>query len=345
METQQFETVEELVNSDKFCEWVLSNQQSHHAFWTNWQQNNSDKTQMIEAAILLVQQLSFKEISVEESEINQMLNNVITKIDQQEIPTTNPTQRSISKWKFLRIAAAILFLIGASWMSYNKFFSMTIYRTDFGEVKTIQLEDKSTVQLQANSVLKLKKNWMKQTERAVWLDGEAFFSVEKASHSIPEKFKVYTKDFNIEVLGTQFNVLHRAKKKAVVLEEGKIRMQVLDPNNHASKAFDLKPNEMVSYSNKEQLYKKQSTNAQQQTSWKKGLLYLNNTSLTDLTRILEDNFGYRIILKLDTTKEKNIQSVGAINIRNPKLILETIKASFDINITQQKTKTLLLQKE
>ena len=345
METQQFETVEDLISSDKFCEWVLSDQKSHQVFWTNWIQSNPNKTQLLEQANLLVKQLSFKEISVEESEIDQMFNNVVTTIEEQKIPTTLSSQSSISRWKFFRIAAAILFLVGGTWMSYNSFFSMTIYRTAFGEIQTIELADKSTVQLQANSILKLKKNWLKQSERAVWLEGEAFFSIEKARASIPKKFKVYTNDFNIEVLGTQFNVLHRATKKQVVLAEGKIRMEVLNKENQSVKAFDLKPNEMVSYVGNEHIYKKQNTNAKEETSWKKGLLYLNNTSLTDLTRILEDNFGYQITIEFDASKENKIHSVGAININDPKIILETIKASFDIIIIEKEVKTLLLKKE
>lgn len=86
-----------------------------------------------------------------------------------------------------------------------------MYATQYGEQRVVELPDHSVVSLNANSTLRFRNDWSQaNTLREVWLDGEAFFSVQKQEGAAgPAKFIVHTNDLDVEVLGTRFNVSNR----------------------------------------------------------------------------------------------------------------------------------------
>ncbi len=76
----------------------------------------------------------------------------------------------------------------------------TTLQTAISEQITFILPDGSEITLNANSNLRYhKKDW--NNDRTVYLNGEAFFSVEKGN-----TFIVSTENGNVQVLGTRFNV-------------------------------------------------------------------------------------------------------------------------------------------
>ncbi len=112
-------------------------------------------------------------------------------------------------------AAVIIISIGVSFL-----FSDSKISTHYAETKMIYLPDGSSVFLQADSKISFnEKRW--NTERDVKLEGEAYFSVKKGS-----TFTVKTKNGNIKVLGTRFNVLSRAKSFVVACVSGKVRVNI-----------------------------------------------------------------------------------------------------------------------
>ncbi len=113
-----------------------------------------------------------------------------------------------------RIAA--VFLIGFT--IYALFFSnnLTTVETFASQKITIELPDASTVKLNSLSQLSYNKStWKKQ--RAVNLNGEAFFKVAKGS-----QFDVHASPGVVSVLGTQFNIKNRTNYFEVTCFEGKV---------------------------------------------------------------------------------------------------------------------------
>lgn len=95
---------------------------------------------------------------------------------------------------------------------------MQQYATMVGDKETIELPDHSIVELNNSSALEFNKSdW----DRKVYLDGEAFFKVEKGS-----KFTVSTKQGSVSVLGTQFNVMERAGIFEVECLEGMVEVKL-----------------------------------------------------------------------------------------------------------------------
>jgi len=99
-----------------------------------------------------------------------------------------------------KIAASVAIIALAFYFFSTK---TTVYSTQFAEKTSFELPDYSKVNLNADSKITFKeKNW--ETNRNLFLQGEAFFSVKKGS-----KFIVNTKLGSVSVLGTKFNVIVR----------------------------------------------------------------------------------------------------------------------------------------
>jgi transmembrane sensor len=134
--------------------------------------------------------------------------------------------RKINWLKIVAVAAsAVLIVATGVWYFTSNTADSNLYKTGFAQTKKITLPDGSKVTLNANSELKLSADWSVKGDRQVWLDGEAYFEVEKKS-ATHQKFIVHTKDIDVEVLGTKFNVNTRHQKAVVSLEEGKIKLSL-----------------------------------------------------------------------------------------------------------------------
>jgi len=101
--------------------------------------------------------------------------------------------------------------------------NVRVLQTGSGELIKIQLPDGSKVSMNSNTKIQLRKDFGKEGNRIVYLDGEAFFDV---AENKKQKFIVRTKDQSIEVLGTKFNVKSYAKQSETItaLYEGKIQL-------------------------------------------------------------------------------------------------------------------------
>jgi len=114
--------------------------------------------------------------------------------------------------------------------------------TDKGSRTRTLLPDGSTVWLNAGSTLKFINDFEGKT-REVELNGEAFFDVVKMPN---RPFIVHSKDINIRVLGTSFNVrsYDDDSKLEATLFRGKI--EVTRNNDPHSAPIIMRPNEKIS---------------------------------------------------------------------------------------------------
>ncbi|WP_405380680.1 FecR family protein [Maribacter sp. LLG6340-A2] len=130
-----------------------------------------------------------------------------------------PKVFTLSPYKpFLRIAAAIMILLTASFFYLNSL-DNTI-TTAYAENKTITLPDTSEVILNAESELAYnEKKW--DDKRNIELNGEAYFKVAKG-----KKFNVATTNGTVTVLGTQFNVKNRKEYFEVTCFEGLVSVTI-----------------------------------------------------------------------------------------------------------------------
>ena len=126
--------------------------------------------------------------------------------DAQKVIPLNPYKQ------FLRIAAVIAMMLTGSYFYLNSLDKS--FATGLAERAEVTLPDNSEIILNADSKVSFsEKKWNEQ--RAVNLDGEAFFKVAKG-----KKFTVATAAGTVAVLGTQFNVENRDGFFEVTCYEG-----------------------------------------------------------------------------------------------------------------------------
>lgn len=195
------------------------------------------------------------------------------------------------------IAASLLLLVGLFfYISGTPEFlgnREIVYTTGYGERLEVELNDGSSITLNANSELRWREQWRSSGSREAILKGEAFFEVEK-QNGIP--FTVNTDDVAVEVLGTSFNVDSRKEKTAVYLEEGKVNLKLKDEEDPEDIEKDqeviMKPGDQVKYNTKEkkiEILKDQDLITA--ASWKKNVLNFKNKPFSEVLEILRDIYG------------------------------------------------------
>ncbi len=120
-------------------------------------------------------------------------------------------KKVVNLWPYIGVAASIAIILGI--FLFNK---DTSYSSGYGEQLAVTLPDGSEMILNAKSTATFDKNDWKEN-RSVQLTGEAYFKVTKGS-----TFTVNTKNGEIKVLGTQFNVQSQDDFFEVVCYEGKV---------------------------------------------------------------------------------------------------------------------------
>jgi len=123
--------------------------------------------------------------------------------------------------------------------------------------------------------------------RKVHLEGEGYFEVKKDSE---HPFIVSTKDYDVKVLGTKFNVRSYAGDgmTETMLEEGKVAISFSD-----GRRYELTPGQMAMGGNKGKL-KIENVKAGNVVCWKNNVLRFNNTPVKEMIPMLETWYGVKI---------------------------------------------------
>ena len=198
------------------------------------------------------------------------------------------TKRSLVP-AFLRLAAAILILIGVGAVIYiqtNHKSPMELIRVDTGkEANTLikTLNDGSVIYIAQNSLFSFPKEF-KSESRNVELKGEAFFDIA----SNPEKpFIIETGEAFIEVLGTAFSVkTQNGSSFELIVDRGKVKVTLKnDPSHSQLVVAGEKINEV-----RNSLVKTKQL-AGQSNIWYKQRMHFKDESLQNIISVLNRNFN------------------------------------------------------
>lgn len=150
------------------------------------------------------------------------------------------------------------------------------------------LSDGTKVCLNANSTLRFDNDWS-QKERRVFLDGEAYFEV---AHNKERPFIVETNTYDIQVLGTTFNVNAYQKEGnfEVALIEGSVQIN----DKEDQKLLQLNPNEEAVLDNG--YLAKHKTQVKDLTKWTDGILVFNNEPYKTIFKKLEAYYNVEITI-------------------------------------------------
>ncbi|MEK6479974.1 FecR domain-containing protein [Catalinimonas sp. 4WD22] len=288
-------------------------------------------------ADLMDQEINVNSISEEKDADYEKVFERISNHIKQDVPQTSSGTVSLHK-KWYRIAASIsgillLAAIGLLFLNQND----TVYQTAYGETKSINLPDGSSVTLNANSSLLVKNNFSKQRE--VWLDGEAFFEVEKTKNQSDNeyvKFIVHTDRLEVEVIGTSFNVQNWKEKTQVVLKSGKVQLK-----SGENEVLTMEPGDLAEVLADDSSIQKKIVNPEVYSSWTDNQLLCNDTPFNDLAKAIERRFGKKVVFKDSTLQSLEVS--GTLPLHNLSLLSEVLQESLSIKI-QANDDTLIISK-
>lgn len=196
------------------------------------------------------------------------------------------------------IAASVALLLSSAFLFQKNLFYES-HRTGFAQTKSFSLADSTLVSLNANSTLWVPR-WGFADDREVLLEGEAEF---KVSHTVDNKrFIVKTdREFNVEVLGTEFVVFARPRGNKVVLNKGKVEV------HFQHKQLTLRPGDVLTLpanTNRPRLTK--AATPERQATWKNHQFYFDDAPLVEVRHTLEEHFGLRVTIADSSLNDRRL---------------------------------------
>ncbi len=231
-------------------------------------------------------------------------------------------------WRGWHIAASVILLIGVSLLFFRHQVMYQTYQTGNAQTKSFRLEDGTMVTLNANSKLEIPRWNLDVTKREVLLEGEGEF---KVTHTLDHKhFLVKTDDdFEVEVLGTEFVMYSRAKRKKIVLNKGKVQV-----NYQAGKQLTMKPGDVVTLNTRSgKIHLTQTLKPQLYSSWKEHQFYFDETPLSEVADMLHEHFGLVVIFEDSTFANKRL--AGYFKATNSKEVIEVLSALLNVSIEKK----------
>lgn len=200
--------------------------------------------------------------------------------------------------KVAAVAAAVLLPVFIASTFYfqqekNRYKRMPqLVSVDKGQKAGITLPDGSIVQLNSESKLSYTLDFNGEM-REVTLEGEAYFQV-KPDKSKP--FIVKTAIFDVEVLGTSFNVsaYHDDCSTETALVEGKVKLTMNHSDGRRSKPVYLSPSQKFVYSKANHKGTISLMHGEYELAWKQGILMFNAEPLEEVFKKIERWYGMSI---------------------------------------------------
>lgn len=326
----EIHSVYDLLLDVSFLDWIKSPAKEKNRYWEDWQGTSPERRLLVKQAKAIANDVDFKKSSpdkIRKELIFKRIQDSINEDKEEPAGRSSSIKNPLDKQKFTRVwlrwVAIFVGLIVLSGIYYSIFNnSLITHKTAFGETKSIVLPDGSEIKLNGNSSLSFSKNWDSKGVRDVWLEGEAYFTVMHLGDQ--QRFVVHaTSDFNVEVLGTEFNVLNRSGKTKVVLSSGKVMLNL--QNENKNERMQMAPGEMAEYVHNDQLLTKKEVDPMVYTSWRNNRLLFEDTSLREIKMILESTYGLEVIVEDSELLEKRLY--GSAPSNDIKLLLEGLERS------------------
>jgi hypothetical protein len=166
----------------------------------------------------------------------------------------------------------------------------------------VQLSDGTKVFLNSDSQLKYPVTFNKgETRKVALIYGEAYFEVSPSSAHNGDSFKVLTKNQEVTVLGTHFNI--KAYKEdpliSTTLLEGEVSV------NRGLNAVLLKPNQQSRISTNTKIIEVLEVDVSHEVAWIKGIFSFNQEPLNEIMKVLSRR--YNVDVSFESEKAKKYQ--------------------------------------
>lgn len=303
-----FDTAEELAADESFQNYCLKDSDSKR--WNKFLKANPSKLELFEEAQMLVMLLSPYPIH-------------------QQIPKTSPIRINLIKIASIFL---ILLILGIGSIYYYTIEAENPIQTHIASNNlSILLSDLSKIDVRAGGVVRFAEKWEKTPKRELWLEGEAYFDVEKSKDK-PKEFIIHLQKGEITVLGTKFIAISDSSYTKIILEEGLVNYVI------GNKTYSMEAGDALIY-NDEMVSIQHNKNTRNFDSWRNDQISFKNTSIEDIILTINNSYGLNVEIGTKSLRDRNI--TATVNKNDPMLLLEAIAEIYNIKIIQDSNKIIL----
>lgn len=321
-----YNNADDIIAEESFLSWFYKTDQGAIDKWNKWMAEDAGNKALVEEAVSFLEKMQIRETPVSHEQLvsaeTRLMESIAREKENEQGKVVSMPRRKL--WYAIAAAAVIgLLFFGARF--YYSSVPVPQIATTYGQIKQEKLPDGTEVILNANSNVSYRKNWKEDTDREVWLNGEAFFHVKKTAHK--NKFTVHTDAFDIEVTGTSFNVVNRDGISTIILKEGSVKI-----HRKGEPDIAMVPGDVVEFSN--QQIQKKTVQKTDYMAWTENKLVFDNTPIEEVARTIRQHYGVEVNLKGTKINDKTI--TGILPNDNLTVLLEALEATQDFEITRSK---------
>lgn len=239
---------------------------------------------------------------------------------------------------YLRYVAIVAVILSIGWGGFRlirsnqeKVLTYTEVHVKNGEHKRVILPDGTSVTLNAGSYLRYPREFITDVRR-IEMNGEAFFEVTRDEE---KPFLIHTKDADVKVLGTSFNVkaFDMDEQLTVSVQTGKVQVDLPEA------MMRLLADEQFVMDKTKGEFQKRNEDARLSTVWIKGGLYFNRTPIRTVVNELVRMYNRTI--EFAPGAEYDDYIYGEHDNKSLEAVLKSIQYSTDIKYRIENDKIVL----
>jgi transmembrane sensor len=241
--------------------------------------------------------------------------------------------------------AAVLALLLFGWGQYHKATMVPPLFTDHQFVKApknrvhLTMPDGSKVVLSAGAIFRYPKNFNGKTREVELIEGRAFFDIK---HQAGHPFIVRTKNLNVTVLGTSFDVTSNEKEGTTRVSVLTGKVGITRPRQTGTEVMMLLPSQEVLVSSQTQLMKKEVMAAAPAKSWYKDDFIFEQESLRDVFKMLEKEYNTHITIENKKLLDERV-TVKLNNLQPLDTIMQTLSYTKHFNYQMANDSTVIIK--
>lgn len=222
--------------------------------------------------------------------------NTLMMMDRKDLPAVGkPKTRRIPRWtrELMRTAAILALTVGIGYRFYADLerrmdVAQTSIYVPVGQQLDITLSDGSKVTVNGSSTITYPAIFS-GNQRRVQLSGEAYFAV---NHDSKHPFVVETSKYDVEVLGTEFNVeaYENSGKFITSLVHGKVKVT---NNDDPEESVVLMPNQKVQLAAGKLVV--ETIPEYENFQWRDGLIAFKQATFVEMMELFEKYYGVHVL--------------------------------------------------
>ena len=106
----------------------------------------------------------------------------------------------------------------------------------------------------------------------------------------------------------------------------------------------MEPGEIVKYDQQTRRLVREKTATEKYTSWKRKEFLLDNTSVEEIIAVIENTFGYKVVIEGKDMLNRQLSGTGKISLENEETLFKSLELLLEVSITK-KDDTLYIRKK